>query len=59
MKRALQMTWLKISPDTARKLCESMSKRIRQVIKRLNFAGRYGCFYVLEKNTRNKRMKNN
>ncbi|CAM4879112.1 unnamed protein product [Rotaria socialis] len=41
LKTALKMAWMEISHDTIQKLFESMSKRIRQVIKRRGFASHY------------------
>ena len=41
LKNALKMAWMEISHDTIQELFESMSKRIRQVIKRRGFASHY------------------
>ncbi|CAF4848952.1 unnamed protein product, partial [Rotaria magnacalcarata] len=41
LKTALKMAWMEISNDTIQKLFESMSKRIRQIIKRRGFASHY------------------
>ena len=41
LENALKMAWMEISHDTIQELFESMSKRIRQVIKRRGFASHY------------------
>ena len=41
LKNALKMAWMEISHDTIQELFESMSKRIRQVIKCRRFASHY------------------